>query len=160
MTKRKPRPHAGKLTPERHQLIVNALRVGATYEVAAGHAGIVRSTLSNWLRRGRESKSGKYRDLYLDAVKARSRPVVGALVTINKAAAGGDWKAAAWIAERRHPEAYSTVAQLRRPDTLDEGEGTAADTVAAVQALADLGAPPDLLVALGQWLAGRKENKS
>ena len=37
--------------------IIEALRLGATYEIAAEYAGISRSTLYNWMEKGKDQKS-------------------------------------------------------------------------------------------------------
>jgi transposase len=82
--------------------IVEALRIGATYEIAAEYAGISRSTLYNWMEKGKEQKSGQYRT-FLDSIKAaEARGAIANLAMIESAAKAGDWKAAAWRLERRH----------------------------------------------------------
>lgn len=48
--------------------ILEALRLGATYEIAAEYAGISRSTLYNWMERGKEQSKGEYRT-FLDSIK-------------------------------------------------------------------------------------------
>ena len=82
--------------------IVESLRLGATYEIAAAYAGISRSTLYNWMEKGKEQKTGQYRTL-LDSIKgAEARGAIANLAMIESAAKAGDWKAAAWRLERRH----------------------------------------------------------
>lgn len=82
--------------------IMEALRLGATYEIAAEYAGISRSTLYNWMEKGKEQKSGQYRT-FLDSIKtAEARGAIANLAMIESAAKSGDWKAAAWRLERRH----------------------------------------------------------
>ena len=49
-----------KLTEERQQVIVAAIEMGLTYEVACQAAGINQTTYYNWKRRGLEAKSGRY----------------------------------------------------------------------------------------------------
>jgi len=82
--------------------IAEALRIGATYEIAAEYAGISRSTLYNWMEKGKEQNSGQYRT-FLDSIKtAEARGAIANLAMIESAAKAGDWKAAAWRLERRH----------------------------------------------------------
>ena len=82
--------------------IMEALRLGATYELAAEYAGISRSTLYNWMEKGKDQDRGKYRT-FLDTIKAaEAKGAIANLAMIETAARAGDWKAAAWRLERRH----------------------------------------------------------
>ena len=82
--------------------IMEALRLGATYELAAEYAGISRSTLYNWMEKGKDQDRGQYRT-FLDIIKAaEAKGAIANLAMIETAARAGDWKAAAWRLERRH----------------------------------------------------------
>lgn len=82
--------------------IMEALRLGATYEIAAEYAGISRSTLYNWMEKGKEQSRGQYKT-FLDSIKgAEARGAIANLAMIETAAKSGNWKAAAWRLERRH----------------------------------------------------------
>jgi hypothetical protein len=50
-----------KLTPEVHQAVVGALRLGASVRLATKHAGIGATTYHSWLKRG-EREDGPYRE--------------------------------------------------------------------------------------------------
>lgn len=67
---RGPRP---KLSAEKHEAIVDALRRGATLADAARLAGVHPVTLSRWLARGALNAGGPYRDLAA-AVNETQRP--------------------------------------------------------------------------------------
>lgn len=87
-----------KYTPETVRKVVEAVKMGATYELAAGYAGISEALFYEWLK-------GKVE--FLEAVKAAEG--VAAMVwlaKIEKAASEGAWQAAAWKLERRYPHAY------------------------------------------------------
>jgi hypothetical protein len=87
-----------KYTPEVVEHILEAIRMGATYELAAQYAGIGYSTFRDWMT----SKVA-----FSEAVKeAEGKAVVGWLAKIEKAASDGTWQAAAWKLERRYPEQY------------------------------------------------------
>ena len=91
-----------KLTAEVQRRIVQAIKLGATYDLASQYAGIDRSTFYNWMAAGREKRSPSKRDFF-DAVKeAEGGHALQALATIHRAAKDGDWKAGAWLIERRH----------------------------------------------------------
>jgi hypothetical protein len=92
-------PHIDKL--------VQALLVGATYELAAQYAGISHDTFLRWRQRMPDAKDGTplatLRDRLADA---EGRAAVGWLAKIEAAATEGNWQAAAWKLERRYPRDY------------------------------------------------------
>ena len=91
-----------KLTDEIKDKLVEAIEAGATYQIAAHYAGIGESTLYLWMKQGREGK-GKLKIDLLEALKrAESKGAISNLSVINRAAADGNWKASAWLLERRH----------------------------------------------------------
>lgn len=92
-----------KYSPEVVQRIVQAIGLGATYDLAAKYGGVSIDTFNVW----RDSKSE-----FSDALKeAEGRAVVGWLAKIEKAATDGNWQAAAWKLERRYPHDYGRRVQ-------------------------------------------------
>lgn len=80
-----------KLTPETHEAIVKAVRAGASYEAAAGAAGIDESTLYRWLREaeGEEAPQDK-RQFHHDLMRARAEVEVRVVAaSVMKGALGG-----------------------------------------------------------------------
>ena len=109
--KKKGRP--SKFTKARKERIVKAIEAGCTYEMAADYAGISRTTLWAWLRKGEDPKEKAY-CTFLNAVKKAE--IEGAMVhlgTITQASQK-DWKASAWMLERRH--GYSKDRPTSQPD--------------------------------------------
>lgn len=100
-----------KLNPERQKRIVEALGRGCTNESAAAIGGITRKTLQDWLRRGRNSSHGVYRDFLLAAQHARAE---GEQALLRDIALDDDWRAKAWILERRWSDAYSKKTEAER----------------------------------------------
>ena len=90
-----------KLNPESLKRIVSAIELGATYQIAAEAGGVSRATLHNWLKRGKNGTTKTYKDFYEEFSRAESR---GALALLGKVRSHSvkDWKAAAWMLERRH----------------------------------------------------------
>lgn len=84
------------LTDTIRQRLLEALRIGASYALAAQYAGISEDTLSRWIRQG-DQPSGRreFAELCEQITKARAHCAISALVTIEKAAPN-DWRAAAW----------------------------------------------------------------
>lgn len=114
-----------KLTPETQQNIVQAIRVGATYELAAQFGGVSYQSFNGWCKRGRielerrengakpDTKQWKDEEpfvQFLEAVKrAEGQAAVGWLAKIEAAANDGNWQAAAWKLERRYPGEYGRI---------------------------------------------------
>jgi transposase len=99
-----------KLTPETQQKIVQAITLGATYELAAAYGGIHYDTFNEWMKLGAIGKK-PYSD-FSEAVKeAEGRAAVGWLAKIEMAANDGNWQAAAWKLERRYPHSYGRQVQ-------------------------------------------------
>lgn len=92
-----------KYTPDVVQRIVQALELGATYEMASNYGGIDYMTFNRW----RESKS-EFREAIKDA---EGRAVVKWLAKIEQAATEGTWQAAAWKLERRYPHDFGKTVQ-------------------------------------------------
>lgn len=100
-----------RFTPECRKRILDGVRMGATYELAAKYGGVTYRTLRNWLTRGNEDPAGEFRDFYEEFNLAEGEAAVQWLAQINKAAAKS-WQAAAWKLERRYPSDYGrTVVQ-------------------------------------------------
>jgi len=87
----------GKYDPAVVARIVQAVEMGATYELACGYAGISESTFYAW----------KKKPEFLESLKAaEGRAAVKWLAQIEQASREGTWQAAAWKLERRHPQDY------------------------------------------------------
>src|SRR5262245_56961242 len=100
-------------TPEVHEKIVQALEAGALQSHAAWYAGISDRTLYKWLRKG-EPGEPQYVKLYADTQEAVAKDAVRNQNAISAAAVGphkGDWKAAAWNLEKKHPKLYGSMAE-------------------------------------------------
>lgn len=107
------------LTPEVQEAIVKALHVGAYVETAAATAGIRKSTLYDWLRRGAREKRRLLKEkkakpkrgesryvAFSDAVKkAMADSELLDIATIAKASRR-TWQAAAWRLERKYPDRW------------------------------------------------------
>jgi hypothetical protein len=95
-----------KLTPERHKRIVDLIEAGNYPETAAGACGVSRTAFYDWMAKGREAKSGKYKDFADDVQRAREAAEAELVATV-KLAARDDWRAASWMLERTRKGKYS-----------------------------------------------------
>lgn len=98
-----------KLTPQVHAAIVSNIKMCMPFELACRSAGISYHAFREWMIRGEEDrKGGKFRKLVDDVHAAEATALSGCLATIVSAvSANKNWKAAAWILERRHSEFFS-----------------------------------------------------
>ena len=62
-----------KLTPELSHKLCEALAKGYSIPAACSVVGIVENTYYNWYDRGKDAKSGKYRQFYCDANNAKDK---------------------------------------------------------------------------------------
>jgi len=107
-----------KFNEERQKRIIDAIKIGATYEIAAEQAGVSRSTLYNWLTKGEKQTKGAYRTFLDTFKKAESTAAITCLQVINEEAIKGNWKCAAYLLERRH--GYKRDSQFLRSDQLTQ----------------------------------------
>ena len=92
------------LEPQLVSRIVTYIKAGAYLETAAAAAGVVKSTLHRWLRRGAEGEEPFAS--FADAVHAAlAEAEIRDLARIDRAAET-QWQAAAWKLERRNPKMW------------------------------------------------------
>jgi hypothetical protein len=96
-----------KLIPEVQNAICEAIRHGSTYWAAAESSGIAYSTFNNWMQDPRP----KYVK-FLEAVKRANADALLDLVARINAASKVDWRAAAWILERRFKNDFGAAVDV------------------------------------------------
>ncbi len=89
------------LTKERTIKICDGIKKGLTYDMCAKYAGVSPSAFYAWLRKGREGKEKKFIDFVSKLEQAEASGAVFHLQNITNNSRE-DWKASAWILERRH----------------------------------------------------------
>lgn len=101
-----------KLTEERAEAILNALRLGVTQENAARYGGVHPATYHRWLEEGgKDDADEKYREFRQAVEKARAEAEVRNVAIIADAAKRGTWQAAAWFLERSFPRQWSKTSR-------------------------------------------------
>lgn len=99
------RGRPSKLTPERKERIIKAIKAGAHYKTACQHAGIDYRTFRNWMKKGEQAKTGRYRDFYLAVTKANADLEVYVVGNWTKAISE-DWRAAKDFLAKRFPDRW------------------------------------------------------
>lgn len=99
------RPH--KFTPETVSRLLMAIRAGLPYHLAAEAAGISEATFHKWQRgvfpRGVDPQMKQ--QFVEELTRARGESALRLIGIVTKAAPD-DWRAAAWILERRFRESF------------------------------------------------------
>lgn len=95
-----------KFTEQTVNRILEAIRNGLSYRHAVQAAGISYDTFLRWMEKGENARSGKFREFFDQVKKAEAEGAERNMKLIQEAAETKDWKAAAWILERRHPDDY------------------------------------------------------
>jgi hypothetical protein len=107
-------------TPELTERICEDLRRGLTFKMACEGAGIVADTGHEWIRRGEvDRQHGRTASPYAGFAAATSRArsdCLASLVSTVRTAAVTDWRAAAWMLERRDPDGWSRRTEVSGPD--------------------------------------------
>ena len=98
------------MTPEIQEAIAGYVNAGVPFTQAAPASGVSYNTAKEWLAKGKAGDPN-YVDFYKAIETARARWVAGAVLRISKAATK-EWKAAAWLLERRYPEMFGQRTKL------------------------------------------------
>lgn len=94
-----------RCTPEITQRLAELLKAGNYMETACAIVGIKKQIVYRWMHAG-ERGNPKYKP-FSDAIKkAEAEGEALLLNVINRAAADGNWYAAAWRLERKSPERW------------------------------------------------------
>ncbi len=111
------------LEPERIKRIVQAISAGNYIETAAAYAGITKSSLFKWLRRGAQERDrcenggrarireAPFREFVILVEKAMADSETRDVALIATAAAT-QWQAAAWRLERKYPHRWGRRERL------------------------------------------------
>jgi transposase len=105
-----------RLTKEKHDVLVTAIREGMYRDQSAALARISRSTLNRWIQEGRKEseaevayKDARYRQFYEDVMHAEAEFEAEMIANIRASAAkrnSQSWLAAITILERKYPQRY------------------------------------------------------
>lgn len=134
-------------TPENIAKVCAALRLGVSQECAATSAGLCDRTFYTWMEKGREGIEPYAQ--FLREVHAAENDAERELVELIKASAPDDWKAGAWLLERRHP---------RRWGRLDRSEVSGANG-APIQVQAQVVEIPAPIADVTAWAASAAASK-
>ena len=93
---------------------------GLPQKTCADLCGISRMTLNRWVEKGRNAKSGKYRDFYLRWCKSKAKFIQH---HTNKIADNPSWLASQYLLQVTDPETY-VVAEKQEMETTVKADAT------------------------------------
>lgn len=148
------------LTPSREAALLNAIEEGMPLKQAAMLAGISYDTLNRWRTRGNSEFAP---DEFRKFCKALERAEAVAMqVNLARVRAAGekDWRAAAWILERRHPEEFGTQRDERaKADSTPPWEREGAEQIEVFQRMKKQAGVRELAGMLGGILMRNRQRK-
>ena len=101
-----------KLNKDTKRRLLESIAAGNYLKVACAYAGISYSTYRNWMVRGEHAIKGQYREFFEEVNEAIAEAEVVSVAQIKKAE-NQDWRAAAWMLERRHPERWANTHRVQ-----------------------------------------------
>ena len=104
-----------KLTPDVQDLIVDGINAGLTFGLTCARAGVNPATFYRWLEKGETAKSGVYSE-FCDTVSRAKADSALRLVSQITLQAPTDWRAAAFLLERRFPDDYGKRSEITGKD--------------------------------------------
>ena len=107
-----------RLTPATRERLLSALRAGCSHGEAAQHCNISRSTFQDWLRRAKAPDASEELKQFLEDVQRAVAEGDVELSQMIRVHALKDWKAAAWLKERRNPSEWGR----RDPEREEQNE--------------------------------------
>lgn len=99
-----------KLNKELLKRAVNLKKGGANHKDIAAAIGVAEQTFSTWINKPRTELQ---RELAEELKKAEADYKNALLAVIAKASRERDWKAAAWLLERKYPAEYSRMDRVQ-----------------------------------------------
>lgn len=105
-----PRGRPTKKTPSSTERIIAAIRLGATYVLAAQAGGISYDTLRDWLKRGDAGEEG-FVD-FSEAVRRAEIECLNEMLESIRRGAKRDWRAADSFISRRWPSEFGARSKL------------------------------------------------
>lgn len=94
---------ASKFNEDTCKCLTENYEKGLPLKYCADIAGVARSTVYNWMEKGKNSKRGKYHDFYKDMQRAKSKFIAHHQLKI---AESKDWRASQYLLQVTDTEKY------------------------------------------------------
>ncbi len=142
--KARPSPVPAGLTPAVRRAVVAGVRDGVPWDVVASRAGVSRGTINKWRTHGQAlsatfASTGKLPDgvtpedmdciRFFDEVEAAHNASIEKYAKCINRAAVKNWKAAAWMLERRAPQHFRLQKTQEAAEAKEEDSPTSGQRV-------------------------------
>lgn len=125
-----------KLTSEVKARLVQAIEAGNYYEAACGYAGITYTTFRNWMIKGENAKSGKYREFFEAITRAETVAEVR-MVAQWQQHMPEDYRAIRDFLERRFPERWGRKDKVQQEISGPNGQPVEVEMEVDLSCLSD-----------------------
>ncbi len=125
-----------KLTSEVKARLVQAIEAGNYYEAACGYAGITYTTFRNWMIKGENAKSGKYREFFEAITRAETVAEVR-MVAQWQQHMPEDYRAIRDFLERRFPDRWGRKDKLQQEISGPNGQPVEVEMEVDLSCLSD-----------------------
>ena len=98
-------------TPAKATRIVEAIRQGVPFKLAAAAGGVSYNTFLRWRNDGSRPDAPRHLREFCHQVRNAEAEAAQRFLGLIEAAAERNWQAAAWILERRYPDIYGKNAK-------------------------------------------------
>lgn len=92
-------------------LIIEAIRRGLPYKLAAAAGGVSYNTFIRWRNEGSNPDAPRHLREFCHQVRKAESEAAQRFIGLIEAAAKRNWQAAAWMLERRHPDLFGRAAE-------------------------------------------------
>lgn len=101
-----------KFTPEVRARIIDALADGNYIETACALADVTYRCFREWVKQGQAEGEGEFFQFSQDVTRAMADAEAKSIAMVRTHSAD-DWRAAAWILERRHPDRWANTQRVK-----------------------------------------------
>lgn len=101
-----PNGRPSSFTAAKARRIVEAIRRGLPYKLAASAGGVSYNTFVRWRNEGTRPKAPRQLREFRDQVRTAESEAARRFLGLIEAAAERNWQAAAWMLERRYPDLF------------------------------------------------------
>src|SRR6266487_6015599 len=103
---------------EKAKIIIDTVKAGNYVETAAAYAGVNKSTVYDWIKRGARNESKELHEFSNALYSADAEAEIRDIQTIENASKT-QWQAAAWRRERRAPQRWGRKDHVEMNGTMD-----------------------------------------
>ncbi len=106
--------HTGRptcFTVAKANRIVDAIRRGLPFKLAAAAGGVSYNTFVRWRNEGSNPNAPRHLREFCNHVRSAESEAAQRFLGLIEAAAERSWQAAAWMLEKRHPDLFGKAAE-------------------------------------------------